>query len=82
MALSGWNSNNRLKLVLDGSKINENTLNFPVSVVLSSGTGINNYDPSLVFDELNNNTDIDSYTELLLHTDIWDKSGNDRTAII
>ena len=52
MSLSGWNSNNKLKLVIDHSKVDEDLTNFPVLIVLSSGTGITNSDVTKVFDEL------------------------------
>lgn len=40
------------KLTLDNTKIEEDLTNFPIAVVLSSGTGITNYDSTAVFDEL------------------------------
>jgi hypothetical protein len=52
MSLSGWNSNNKLKLTIDSSKVNEDLTNFPVLITLSSGTGITNFDTTAVFDEL------------------------------
>ena len=52
MALSGWNPNNKLKLTLDGSKIDTDLTNFPVNITLSSVTGINGFDATAVFDEL------------------------------
>lgn len=52
MSLSGWNSNNKLKLHIDHSKIGEELTNFPILVVLSSRTGINDSDVTKVFDEL------------------------------
>ncbi len=52
MALSGWNPNNKLKLTIDSSKIDSDLSNFPVCITLISGTGINDFDATAVFDEL------------------------------
>ncbi len=52
MALSGWNPDNKLKLTIDGSKIEGDLTNFPVSITLSSGTGQTGFDATVVFDEL------------------------------
>jgi len=48
---------NKLVLTIDGSKVDEDLTDFPVNITLSSGTGINNFNSSLVFDELLNYTD-------------------------
>lgn len=42
----------RLKLTIDSSKIDEDLTDFPVLVTVSSGVGINNFDATVVFDEL------------------------------
>ena len=52
MALSGWNPNQKLKLTIDSSKIDEDLTNFPVNITLSSGTGQTGFDTTVVFDEL------------------------------
>ena len=59
----------RIKLTLDGSKIEEDLTDFPVLVKLSDESGILNTDVTDVFDELNTGLYIDSYTKLLLHMD-------------
>ena len=43
---------NKLKLVIDSSKIDENIINFPVLITLSSGSGQTGFDATDVFDEL------------------------------
>ncbi len=68
MALAGWNTENRYKLVIDGSKIDGDLTDFPINITLSSGTGIGGVDTTFVFDELNTTySGIDSNTKLLLH---------------
>lgn len=52
MALSGWNAQQRFKLTVDGSKIDEDLTDFPVNITLSSGTGITGFDTTDVFDKL------------------------------
>ena len=44
--------NNKIKLTIDSSKVDEDLTNFPVLITLSSGTGITGYDTTAVFDEL------------------------------
>lgn len=52
MALAGWNANQKLKLTIDGSKIEGDLTDFPVNITLSSGTGITGFDATDVFDKL------------------------------
>ena len=52
MSLSGWDNIKKLKLTIDGSKIDEDLTDFPVLITLSSGCGINSFDASCVFNEL------------------------------
>ena len=52
MGLNGWNQNQKLKLVIDSSKVDEDLINFPVNITLSSGTGQTGFDATVVFDEL------------------------------
>jgi len=52
MALAGWNSQQKLKLTLDSSKIEGDLTDFPVNITLSSGTGITGFDTTDVFDKL------------------------------
>ncbi len=59
----------RIKLTLDGSKIEEDLTDFPVLVKLSDESGILNTDVTDVFDDLDTGLHIDSYTKLLLHMD-------------
>ena len=48
--LEGWS--NRINLTIDGNKIDENIINFPVLITLSSGSGQTDFDAADVFDEL------------------------------
>ena len=48
--LSGWS--NRLELTIDHERIDEDLTNFPVLVTLGSGVARNNFDATVVFDEL------------------------------
>ncbi len=50
MPLAGFN--NSFKLTIDGTKIDEDLTNFPVSITLSSGTGQTGFDATDVFTEL------------------------------
>jgi hypothetical protein len=52
MSLSGWDDTKKLKLTIDGSKVDEDLTDFPVFITLSSGCGIGGYDAGCVFDEL------------------------------
>jgi len=76
--LEGWNK--RIKLTVDGSKVDGTLTDFPVMIALSSGTGITGVDTSDVFNELSATTSgvIDSYTKLLLHTE-GDASASNHT---
>jgi len=78
---AGWDVNNRLTITIDGSKIEEDLTDFPVNITLSSGTGINTYDATAVFDELTA-SGTDDYTKLLLHMDdvgLTDSSSSQHT---
>ena len=60
----------RVKLTIDGSKIEEDLTDFPVLIKLSEDSGILNTDTSAtIIDSLNTNLYVDSFTELLLHMD-------------
>jgi hypothetical protein len=76
MALSGWNANQKFTLTIDGSKIEEDLTGFPVNITLSSGTGINSFDATDVFDKLA--ISAVSGTSLFYKTD-WDVSGQEHT---
>ena len=52
MALAGWNSDNKLKLIIDSSKVDGELTDFPVNITLSSEAGSTGYDATAVFDEL------------------------------
>jgi hypothetical protein len=52
MGLSGWNAHQKLKLVIDNSKVDEDLINFPINITLSSGTGQTGFDATAIFDEL------------------------------
>lgn len=55
--LSGWP--NVYKLKIDSSKIDSDLTNFPVQIALNSNTGINGFDASKIFDDL----DVSTYNE-------------------
>jgi len=59
----------RIKLTLDGSKIEEDLTDFPVLVKLSDESGILNTDVTDVFNDLDTGLHVDPYTKLLLHMD-------------
>ena len=66
--LTDWGQ--RIKLTIDHTKVDEDLLDFPVNVTLSSGTGITNANAVAVFSELTPSVSgTDSYTQLLLHMD-------------
>ena len=70
MSLAGWNNNKKLTLTIDSTKVDENIINFPVLITLSSGTGITSFDASAVFTELTPASGtLASGTVLLLHCD-------------
>jgi len=58
--LEGWS--NRIKLTLDGSKIDEDLTDFPLMINVASGTGRTNNDITDVFDELSELTKKDYTT--------------------
>jgi hypothetical protein len=64
-----FDPNKSLKLIIDSSKIDSDLTDFPVLIVLSSGTGITNYDTTDAFDELNQVTLVSGIDVLLLHMD-------------
>jgi hypothetical protein len=43
---------NRYQITIDGSKVDGDLVNFPLPIILSSGTGLNSFDASDIFDEL------------------------------
>ncbi len=59
MTLSSWNKNNILKFSIDNENVDAPLTDFPVLLNLSSGSGINNFDCTAVFDELYYNYDDD-----------------------
>jgi hypothetical protein len=81
-------SNKKFKLLIDTSQITADQLDFPVTIPINNSTGKNNFDASLVFDELisENNKKLsieslakltygnDEYTKLLIHSDSTDGS--------
>jgi len=73
--LQGWS--NRIKLTIDKDRVAGTLVNFPLNIVLSSGTGINSSDTRYIVRGLatTNSGIIDSYTSLLLQSD-GDSSGS------
>ena len=71
MAFNRSEWENRYKLTIDSSKVYEDLTDFPVSVVLGSGTGQTGFDVSNIFDELDvvsgQEGYVDDDTKLLLH---------------
>ena len=49
MPLAGWNPETKYKITIDSSKIDGDLVDFPVAIVLSSGTGTNNIDATNIF---------------------------------
>ena len=78
--LSDWKK--RIKITIDHNKVDSDLTDFPVGIVLASGTGILSQDVTDVFDELTTVTSgtIDSYTKLLLHCE-GDRSSSGNTLI-
>lgn len=50
--LQNWENAKRIPITIDSNKVDSNLSDFPVLIMLSSGTGINNADLTSVFDEL------------------------------
>ena len=46
------NYNSSFKITIDGTKIDEDLVDFPTAIILSSGTGITNFDITGIFDSL------------------------------
>jgi hypothetical protein len=67
---------NFLEVYVDKNKIDEDLGDFPVLVTLSSGTGKNSFDATPIFDHLEDDNGIDSYTSFMLPHE-GDVSGND-----
>jgi len=74
--LDGWS--NRLELIVESDRIEQDLANFPVLVTLGSGVGVNNFDATDIFDNLETGAGLDSYTEFMLPTegDISDSENN------
>jgi len=77
--LAGWD--NRVKITVNSSDIDEELLDFPVLVYLSnSSSGENDADVSFIFDELGNNrkkiavTTSDATTQCYVEIERWDDS--------
>jgi hypothetical protein len=78
--LNGWA--NRIEIVIDHNKIDANLVNFPILVHLSTSSGLNNSDVSVVFDELqsDNNrkkiavTTSDGETQCFVEIGYWSDS--------
>ena len=76
--LDGWN--NRLELTIDHERIGEDLSDFPVLITLASGSGRNNFDASVVFDELSTSgteykiavTDYTGINQLYVEIEHWD----------
>lgn len=47
-----WNEDNKIKLTISGTLINEDLTNFPLTITIASGVGTNNIDITEIFDEL------------------------------
>ena len=77
--LAGWK--NRIKLTVDGTKIESTMSHFPILIKLNSGSGLNSFDSTRVFDELGADslklavTYSDGITELYVEVVKWDHVG-------
>ncbi len=70
MSLSNWNKNNILKFSVDNENVDAPLTDFPVLLNLSSGSGINNFDCTDIFNELYISGEVtDIHILLLIHTD-------------
>ena len=80
-SLSGWNQNNRIAIIVDGSKIDESLTNFPVRLHLGQTCGVNQTDLRRVFTELGANskkiavTTFDGTTQCYIEIERWDNTG-------
>ena len=52
MALVGWNPAQKLALTIDNSKVDEDLIDFPINIALTSNTGIGGFDAVDIFDKL------------------------------
>jgi hypothetical protein len=60
--LTGWNANNRFKITVDQTKIDDNLTNHPLLIYLSNACGQTNYDASAFFTELKPSSTNDTFT--------------------
>ncbi|MFA5682567.1 MAG: LamG domain-containing protein, partial [Hydrogenophaga sp.] len=80
MALSGWNTINRLKLTIAAADIDADLTDFPITVVLRSASGKTDYDATGVFDELGANSlkiaveDGDTGNQCYVEVEWWDST--------
>lgn len=87
MALAGWHIDNRYKITIDNSKIDSGLVDFPVAIVISSGTGTNNLDATNIFDTLGSDANrtkiaVTDVNDNQLYTEIedWD-TANERACL-
>jgi|GEM_PF-2102289 len=81
--LSGWDQ--RIKLTVDSTKVDENLTDFPALVYLSAASGIGDVDVSCVFDELTSDdnrkkiavTTSDGQTQCYVEIEKWDDASEE-----
>jgi hypothetical protein len=81
--LDGWS--NRLECVIDHTRIDTDLTNFPVLLTLSSGSGLTNFDATVVFDDLSVSgseykiavTDSSGNNQLYVEIEFWDLAGEE-----
>jgi hypothetical protein len=81
--LDGWS--NRLEYVIDHTRIDADLTNFPVLLTLSSGSGLTDFDATIVFDELSVSgseykiavTDSSGSNQLYVEIEFWDLAGEE-----
>ena len=71
------------RLTIDGSKIDENLIDFPINITLASGTGQNSYNPTSIFDDLGYDDRKNIYAldsdgnNLYVEIERWDQSNRE-----
>ncbi len=80
MALSGWDSSKRIRLIIDQSVVDATLTDFPVLINLTGASGKTGYDCTAVFDELGANSlkiaveNGDTGNECYVEIERWDNA--------
>lgn len=81
--LSGWSPFNRIRIVIDHTKVDSSLSWFPCMIRISSSCGSSSQDMTRVFDELGANklkiavTSDDGVTQLYVEIEKWDNVGEE-----